>query len=282
MQVLKSSAPDLMQLARSRGTRSDVGNTATWQYEGVGRTIILIHGFRGDHNGLSAIAGALSGHHVVIPDLPGYGKTPALALEHNLENYAHWLTEFVTNFDDPIVLGHSFGSLVVARSWQLGMQQPTVLLNPISTTQEDSLGGKLAGLFYSIGAFGNLGSALLRSSLIVRLMSMVMATTWDLKLRSFIHNQHHRYFSNYRSDLVALEGYRAASSGNVLEFVDHSPRNLLLIAGAKDAIAPLQGQIMLQQLTGAELRTLDCGHLTHYETPFEVGLMVTEFAKEIS
>lgn len=280
--MLKSSAPDLMELARARGQRSDIGNTATWQYGGPGRTIILIHGFRGDHHGLSAIAGALENHHVVIPDLPGYGRTPAFDKEHNLENYANWLAEFVTNFEDPIVLGHSFGSLVVARSWELGMQQPTVLLNPISTTQGESLGGKLANLYYWMGAKGALGSALMRSTVIVRLMSMAMATTWDLKLRSFIHNQHHRFFSNYLSDAVALQGYRAASFGNVLTYVPHAPKNLLLIAGAKDAIAPIRGQIELQRLTGAELRTLECGHLTHYETPFEVGLMVSEFAEEIA
>lgn len=282
MQVLKSSAPDLMELARSRGTRSDVGNTATWQYPGPGRTVILIHGFRGDHNGLSAIAGALRDHHVVIPDLPGYGKSPELTGEHNLENYAHWLTEFVTNFEDPIVLGHSFGSLVVSKSWSLGMQQPTVLLNPISTTQGDSLGGKLASFFYRVGSIGALGSALMRSALVVRVMSMVMATSWDLKLRSFIHDQHHRYFSNYRSDSVAIEGFQAASGGNVLDFVNQAPEHLLLVAGAKDLIAPLTGQLELQSRTGAELRTLDCGHLTHYEAPFEVGLIVTEFAREIS
>lgn len=282
MQVLKSSAPDLMELARSRGTRSDVGNTATWQYPGPGRTVILIHGFRGDHNGLSAIAGALRDHHVVIPDLPGYGKSPELTGEHNLENYAHWLTEFVTNFEDPIVLGHSFGSLVVAKSWSLGMRQPTVLLNPISTTQGDSLGGKLASFFYRVGSIGALGSALMRSTLVVRVMSMVMATSWDLKLRSFIHDQHHRYFSNYRSDSVAIEGFQAASGGNVLDYVNQAPKNLLLVAGAKDSIAPLTGQLELQSRTGAELRTLDCGHLTHYEAPFEVGLIVTEFAREIS
>lgn len=280
--MLKSSAPDLMELARSRGTRSDVGNTATWQYPGPGRTVILIHGFRGDHNGLSAIAGALRDHHVVIPDLPGYGKSPELTGDHNLENYAHWLTEFVTNFEDPIVLGHSFGSLVVSKSWSLGMQQPTVLLNPISTTQGDSLGGKLASFFYRVGSIGALGSALMRSTLVVRVMSMVMATSWDLKLRSFIHDQHHRYFSNYRSDSVAIEGFQAASGGNVLDFVNRSPEHLLLVAGVKDLIAPLTGQLELQSRTGAELRTLDCGHLTHYEAPFEVGLIVTEFAREIS
>lgn len=282
MQVLKSSAPELFKLAASRAERFDVLNTATWHYRGEGRTIILVHGFRGDHHGLSAIAGALEGHHVVIPDLPGYGKSAAFNGRHDLASYGDWFARFASEFDKPVVLGHSFGSLVVAKSWEYGMKQPTVLLNPISTTQGDSPAGKLAELYYKIGSKGLLGSALLRSTPIVRGMSIAMATTWDLKLRAFIHDQHHRYFSNYTEDRVVLEGYQAASSGNVMNYVANKPEKLLLIAGAKDMIAPLKGQLELQRETQAELRTLECGHLTHYETPFEVGIMVRDFVREIS
>ena len=247
-----------------------------------GRTIILVHGFRGDHHGLSAIAGALGDHHVVIPDLPGYGKTAAFAARHDLGSYGEWFAKFAAEFDNPVVLGHSFGSLVVAKSWEFGMQQPTVLLNPISTTQGDSPAGKLADVYYKLGSKGLLGSALLRSTPIVRGMSMAMATTWELKLRSFIHDQHHRFFSNYTEDRVVLEGYVAASTGNVLNHVASKPEQLLLIAGAKDMIAPLKGQLELQGQTQAELRTLECGHLTHYETPLEVGMIVRDFVREIS
>lgn len=282
MQVLKSSAPELMKLAKARASRSDVGGTATWQYSGPGRTVILVHGFRGDHHGLSAIAGALPGHHVVIPDLPGYGKTPAFEGEHNLESYGSWFAEFVQGFDNPIVLGHSFGSLVVAKSWEIGMRQPTILLNPISTIQNQEPTGRISDLYYKLGSLGSFGSMLLRSTLVVRVMSMLMATTWDLKLRSFIHNQHHSFFSNYSLDRVVLEGYRAASSYSVLQFVKSAPEKLLLIAGSKDLIAPLKGQLELQRQSSAELRMLQCGHLTHYETPYEVGQMVEDFVREIN
>lgn len=111
---------------------------------------------------------------------------------------------------------------------------------------------------------------------------MLMATTWDLKLRSFIHNQHHSFFSNYSLDRVVLEGYRAASSYSVLQFVKSAPEKLLLIAGSKDLIAPLKGQLELQRQSSAELRMLQCGHLTHYETPYEVGQMVEDFVREIN
>ena len=275
----KTPTPELMALAQSRAQRSDVGTTATWHYPGEGPTIVLVHGFRGDHHGLSAIAGALDDFNVVIPDLPGYGRSLVFAGKHDLETYALWLIDFVAKLGGkPYVLGHSFGSLIVAKAHELGLESAaTVLLNPITTTASETFAGKLAAGFYQVGKLGRLGSHLLRSALVVRVMSVGMATTRDLGLRSFIHNQHLTYFSNYLEDRVAHEGFSAANSANVLNYAQRLPKRLLVIAGEKDIIAPLPGQLTLQRLTAARLETLPVGHLTHYEAPNEVALFTREF-----
>jgi pimeloyl-ACP methyl ester carboxylesterase len=269
-------------MAKARASRVDVGATASWSYQGDGPTILLIHGFRGDHHGLSAIAGALDGYQVLIPDLPGYGKSAEFADEHNLDNYAAWLVDYAEAIGtDVIVAGHSFGSLVVAAAHAKGLKsKATVLINPITTAASTSVAGKLAALYYRLGRLGWLGSYLLRSALVVRIMSISMATTGNWALRGFIHDQHLRYFSSYVSDRVALEGFEAANSGNVLSFAGSLPDNLLLIAGEKDLIAPLSGQLALQKVTGGRLETLPVGHLTHYETPSEVATLIKDFLGE--
>lgn len=275
----KTPTPELMRLAQARAERRDVGTTATWHYAGAGPTIVFVHGFRGDHHGLSAIAGGLDGFNIVIPDLPGYGKTPAFEGVHDLDAYAKWLVGFVSELGGkPYILGHSFGSLVVARAHELGLNSSaTVLLNPITTTAANTAAGKLAALFYKIGKLGRPGSYLLRSALVVRGMSMGMATTRSLKLRSFIHDQHLTYFSNYVEDRVAQEGFSAANNSNVLDYAKTLPAALLVIAGEKDIIAPLAGQLRLQKSTGGRLETIPVGHLTHYESPNEVAALVREF-----
>lgn len=270
-----------MKLAQKRSTRADVGETATWHYPGPGPTIILVHGFRGDHHGLSAIAGALEDFTVVIPDLPGYGKTPAFSDEHSLRNYGLWLVDFVRQLGgEPIVLGHSFGSQVVAQAHELGLRSAaTILLNPITTRASEKTSGQLASAYYKICRWGRFGSYLLRSALVVRAMSAGLAKTKDLKLRSFIHDQHLRFFSSFAEDRVVLEGFAAANTSSVLDYAASLPEKLLIIAGERDAIAPMPGQINLQQLTGCQLERLDVGHLTHYEAPNEAALMVREFVK---
>jgi pimeloyl-ACP methyl ester carboxylesterase len=268
-----------MAMADERSNRRDVGSTATWHYPGEGETVVLIHGFRGDHHGLSAIAAAMPSLNVVIPDLPGYGHSPLLEGEHNLENYGRWLIEFLAELGgSPVVVGHSFGTLVVGSAIAQGLNpKSVVLLNPITLTASDTAPGRLAHSFYTLGKFGRLGSYLLRSALVVRGMSIAMATTKNLKLRSFIHNQHLTYFSNYRHDRVALEGFRAANSGNLMDWTELLPKGMLVIAGMKDIIAPIENQRLFAALVSARLEVLNVGHLTHYEIPLEVGELIVDY-----
>ena len=244
----------------------------------------MVHGFRGNHLGLGAQTGSLSDYQIAIPDLPGYGKSEEFAGVHDLDAYGNWLKDLVSELgDDWVVLGHSFGSLVVANAVSKGMNGRAVLLqNPITTraSEQRGIANWLADSFYSTCAnLGLAGSALLRSAVVVRVMSIAMTTSWDWRLRSFIHDQHHRYFSNYRSDRVAYEGYRAASTSNVMDYVESFKQPVLIMAGEKDSIAPLGNQVLAQQrIASAELVVIPkVGHLTHYEAPVEIATAIDEF-----
>ena len=210
MPYLKLPAPALAELAAKRGYRKDIGGTAVWHYpaENPKGTLLFIHGFRGDHHGLSASAGALVDYDVLIPDLPGYGKTLELEL-HDLDSYGIWLRELVTELGpDLVILGHSFGSLVVSKAVSQGLEAKAIVLqNPITTrsNQQKDLANRLARGFYAMAiSLGRAGSAFLRSWVVVRVMSVAMATSKSPKLRGWIHAQHHRHFSTYRSDLSLI------------------------------------------------------------------------------
>lgn len=289
MPVLKLSAPALAKLAADRAIRQDIGSTAVWRYpakEPKGK-LLFIHGFRGDHNGLSASAGALIDYDVLIPDLPGYGRTPELA-RHDLASYSRWLIELTSELGpDVVVVGHSFGSLVVSKAISDGLVAKAIVLqNPITTrsSEQKDLANAVARSFYSGAiALGRLGSALLRSWVVVRVMSIAMTTSRSPRLRSFIHGQHHKHFSTYRSDRVAHEGFATASSSNVLDYAADFKLPTLLIAGEKDLIAPLANQVKLQGLiAGSTLEIIPgVGHLTHYEAAAEVAMAIDKFLGEL-
>lgn len=280
MQVLKSSPQSLFRLAELRLKRKDVGSTATWRLGDGGPRVLLVHGFRGDHHGLLGVAGALPQVRFTIPDLPGFGKSPALDSEHTLDAYGHWLVDFAQSagpFD--LVLGHSFGSLVVASAFSKGLAiDKLALQNPITTRASEvrSAVNSLADRYYELGS--REGSNLLTSQAVVRGMSVALAKTKNPGLRRFIHKQHSSYFSVFESNRVVAEGYRAASEGSVLDFADALPSKFLAIAGDRDVVAPLDGQRRLATITGADLRVLKgVGHLTHYERPSEVAQHLSEY-----
>jgi pimeloyl-ACP methyl ester carboxylesterase len=281
VQVLKTSPRALAQSALARSSRVDVGTTASWTVPGSGPRILFVHGFRGDHHGLMAIAGALQDYQVVVPDLPGYGKTPELSGEHDLAGYGAWLVDFV-NQSGPydLVLGHSFGTLVVAAASAQGLNLKTILLNPITTRASARGSGaqKLAEGYYRAA---ERSPSLLASAVVVRGMSVLLTKTANLSTRSFIHEQHAKHFSSYRSPRVAIEGFRAASTGSVLDYQDHLHQELLLIAGEQDVVAPLENTRRLGALLpNSQLEVIaKVGHLTHYETPDQVAAMIEGFVK---
>lgn len=122
-------------------------------------TIILIHGFRGTHHGLLFIAKKLKGYSVIIPDLPGFGKGPKLE-RYDIDSYTQWLRHFIASQKltrPPILLGHSFGSIICAAYAQAYPRTIArlILVNPIGSPAlagPKRLMTKLAVLYYKIGA----------------------------------------------------------------------------------------------------------------------------------
>jgi pimeloyl-ACP methyl ester carboxylesterase len=122
-----------------RSVRTGQSLTRYWEYGDPGDqpTIVMVHGFRGDHHGLEPVVAHLEGFHILSPDLPGFGESEPLGNVHDIDGYAAWLNEFVSSVDlaePPVILGHSFGSIVVSAALaRTGLRAPRVILvNPIA------------------------------------------------------------------------------------------------------------------------------------------------------
>ena len=282
MTVLTNPPAELFLLAEARSTRADVSDTAVWTLSGNGQRVLFVHGFRGDHHGLQAVAGALADLTVVSPDLPGFGKSAELE-HHNLSSYSDWLIDFYASTGPyDLVVGHSFGTLVVAKAISSGLSAYKVcLINPITTrgSTSKSLANRLVEIYYRIGKNKFLGSWLMSSGLVTRSMSIGLTKTKNRRTRNFIHEQHGRYFSSYKSTRVAIEGFQAANSGSVFDYADSLTGPILLIAGSSDAVAPISEQRRLNEvLPDSELVVLEkVGHLSHYEKPVEIAIAITKF-----
>lgn len=297
--IAAPGSPIAVDLADRESTHIlDVSGTPVhyWEYSPVSgvstgtRTIVMVHGFRGDHHGLERVVELLPQHRIIMADLPGFGESPAFASgKHDIPGYGAFLASFLDALDlgpDTVLLGHSFGSIVTSHfvAANPGRVFPLILVNPIASPALEGPKGimtKLAVFYYWASARlpDGLGNALLRSKLIVRVMSVTMAKTRDPDLLEFIHGQHHAYFSGFANRDMLLESFQASVGGTVREVAPQLTLPTLLIAGAEDEIATLPHQHkLLELLPDGELVVIDkVGHLIHYETPEPAAAAIIDF-----
>ncbi len=267
-----------------RAVQVDGRTTHYWEYgpTDAAETVLAVHGFRGDHHGLETIAahlvaGRTDGVRVVVPDLPGFGVSDPLP-NSDVDAYAGWLTGFHAALGlhrDTVVLGHSFGSIVVAAAVAAGLDtRLLVLVNPIAAPALQgprAIATAVAIGYYRAGAVlpKALGLGLLRNAAIVRAMSVAMLKSHDRDLRRWVHDQHDRYFSAFADRRSVLEAFRTSVTHDVSEYADRITVPVLMIAAEHDDITAVPEQRALaDRLADAELVVIaDVGHLVHYETP---------------
>ncbi|CAB4541476.1 unannotated protein [freshwater metagenome] len=269
----------------------EVDNTTSywWEYPSSAgaETLVFVHGFRGDHHGLQLIADALPEYRILIPDIPAFGSSSSWPTGvSSIDDYGRWLRAFLTatQTQECVVLGHSFGSIVVTNALFGAGTAPIILVNPISQralTGPKRVAANLAALWYKVGRLlpEGLGVAWLGNPLFVRAMSVMLTKSREPVLRRWIHDQHARYFSSYsdRDSLVAA--FTVSTTATVADYASKVTRPVLLIAADQDDITPIQVQRSIQkEFPNAELHVLeDVGHLVHYEKPIETGAAIRDF-----
>jgi pimeloyl-ACP methyl ester carboxylesterase len=185
----------------------------------------------------------------------------------------------------PIILGHSFGSIVTSAAVAGGLATPAlILVNPIAAP---ALQGPkafiswLTAFYYRLGAAlpNRIGYALLGSPLITRFVTVQMAITRDPALRKWIHYQHTTYFSRFSDRDTLSRAFRASTVHWVAEYAPSVSVPTLLIAAENDQITKVADeQALADSMSDAELHVIgNVGHLIHYEKPAEAAAMIEAF-----
>ncbi|MBX3078013.1 MAG: alpha/beta hydrolase [Cryobacterium sp.] len=255
--------------------------TRYWVYgpEDAETTIVVVHGYRGEHHGLEPIVAHLPEYRFISADLPGFGEsTPLKDQSHSIDGYAAWLDAFMAALEvrgTAVVLGHSFGTIVASSAVANGLQTPAlILVNPIAMPGAKGprpIATAVTVLYYRVAAKlpRRLGRALLNNWLVVQFMSSSLVKTKDKALRKWIHREHHTFFSRFSDRDTVVEAFDASVSADVSQFAPEIAVPTLLVAAQLDDITPVSAQYTLQRMfPDARLRVLGgVGHLIHYEVP---------------
>jgi pimeloyl-ACP methyl ester carboxylesterase len=293
---VKSSA-ELTKEARKRAEPRSVSidgiNANYWFYPATmgdaakAKNLVLVHGYRGDHHGLEAFAGGLTDFNVYSPDLPGFGTSAALNVEHSLNSYADWFKAFLQEIklENPLVVGHSFGTLVVsATEAKLGLFEKIVLVNPVA-------GGRIVGVSKLLMEFVKfyywvahivpevIGNRMTKTYLLVDSMSAYTTKSKDKTLRKWVKEQHRTHFNSFANSQVVWEAYVASTENVVTPYVKEIHKPVLLIAAELDEITPVSAVYeFARTMDHAEVYEIKgCGHLVHYEAADEAIDVINKF-----
>ncbi|MFI8411538.1 alpha/beta hydrolase [Paeniglutamicibacter gangotriensis] len=281
---------------------------STWTYPAAGRcrgVILAVHGFRGDHHGLTRVIEALPGYTVIVPDLPGFGAStpfscvlspdtqveggPEATPRHDADGYGEVIGALRDQLGlgpETILLGHSFGTIVAANylARHPGSFAELLLLNPIcepALAGDQALMSRAAGAYYAAGERlpAVLGEGLLRSRLITDAMTLAMLKSKDPAMRAYVFDQHRRYFSGFTSRSTLREAYASSITETVRDVAARINEPTLLVVGEQDELGSVKAQRSLaKRFPRASMRVIgDVGHLIHYEKAAEAAALIEEF-----
>lgn len=261
-----------------------------WTYGPAGgRTVLMLHGFRGNHLGLLKIIDGLGEYRVIVPDLPGFGiSTPMTELPHTAAGYSAFARALITGLqlDRPVVLGHSYGSVIASH---LAASEPEsvselVLVSPIAASPRAGLNRPVSTLvawYYWLGTHlpELLGGKVLMSKTFNRLMSLTLMKTRDPATRRAIYRHHLGDLQFVEDRRVIAESFPDSITKTAGDAAEDIPQRTLLIAGEKDALSPARYQRhLVDRLPRGSLVLIPhVGHLVHLETPREAAQAIRRF-----
>lgn len=95
------------------------GVKTNYQIFGEGKPFLILHGWESNSDRWISVAEQISqkGFKIIVPDLPGFGKSDALSMPWNTNKYIDWIESFVKelNLGDFYLLGHSFGGALASK-----------------------------------------------------------------------------------------------------------------------------------------------------------------------
>lgn len=250
-------------------------------------TILFLHGLRGSSKTAARFAKHLKGYRVILLDLPGYGKSDSLPLEHTLHNLASAVSEFIEIIElkNVTLIGHSFGgtlSYVIGATFPKNISQ-LVLITPALTPGGIFL--RVARLYYNIYLRLPLRMQqfLLTNYQIIWIASDLMLTTGDKKIKQ-------RYLKDAHDNSRTIDPRtisEIARDINRLNLEDLAPKITVptFILGAElDTLTPATYLEKLSlKIPNANFQVLpQIGHLSPVEIPQKLATVIIEYLQTVS
>jgi 3-oxoadipate enol-lactonase len=252
---------------------------------GDGPPLVLVHGLGGSATNWSELAPLLArGFRVLVPDLPGHGRSEPLAGVSGLEPYADRVAAVMEHerMAPAAVVGHSLGGLVVVRLAlrRRDVVSAIVLASAAGLSIGNGLGRNLLTAFTVVRPgrlAGRYRSLVARSPLLRRLVFGFVSVAdpvalTEASVEGFLAGQ------VLHTDIGSA--WRALRDDDPRRDLERVECPALILWGADDAQLPLDDAFEYARRLRAPLRVIaGCGHLLIGERPEPCADAITSFVR---
>ena len=243
-------------------------NNLVTQYSlaGKGELILLLHGWGDTSQGLANLNTELTKKYRVLAlDLPGFGGTQLPPDAWGLDDYAHFVHDFINKLglNQPFaIIGHSNGGAIAIRGCALQLFKPVklVLMAASGIRNTRSMRRLLVTI---VAKLGNVATVCLPS----RYRQVLRAGLYGV----------------VGSDLLVVEQLQETFKKTVRQDVQTDAAGLalptLLIYAENDQAVPLEyGQRYHQLIKSSQLKMIkQAGHFVHLDQPAQVQHLIEDF-----
>jgi pimeloyl-ACP methyl ester carboxylesterase len=243
------------------------GLATNYEQVGSGPVLLLLHGWANSWEAWLPIVPVLSDHYTLLmPDLPGCGKTQTPKEGWSTAQHARWLQQFIETMNTvpQTIIGHSFGGKILLEytSGNYSPQPKKIILIDASgipnilTPKQKLLQG------------------------IARLTPSIIKQQIGAKLRGKVYQSF-----GADSDYLYANAFQKETLQIILE-EDYTERlarigqPTLILWGIQDLSAPhWQGESMHTLIPLNQFVSYEAGHFPHQEHPQEVAKEILQFLK---
>ncbi len=252
-------------------------------------TIVIVHGFSDSKESFLPVAGhLLKNYHILIPDLPGFGKSSKPNIEYSIDQYCKWLYEFLEkkNVSKFHAIGNSMGGAILMEyTYRYPAQIESLVLSCSAGLVPEQEGNH----FYSDYKNGKnlffMEEKEHFEEFIAKIFHRKSSVPFPVKDYMFHkYKNNGEWYEKLMDDILGKfmgpdEDFHRKQQKEKIESISCP---VLLLWGKHDGVIPEEIAYQFQEsIPHAELHVLDnSGHLPHLENPTDVYRILSIFYKE--
>jgi pimeloyl-ACP methyl ester carboxylesterase len=235
---------------------------------GEGKPFLILHGWGASSFSWIGIVEAMvnSGYKLIIPDLPGFGKTAMPKTIWGVGEYADFIIALIKKLGiaDFYLLGHSFGGgIALKMAIEKNVKPLKLIFCDAAVVREERLNlrQRISKFFARIGS--KIISKDSRAYLFFEKMAYKTAGTYDY----------------YRANPLMKEVFKKVVSEDLTHLLPQVDMPCLIIWGEGDQVTPIEDGVLFQQeIDDSELEIIKGARHNPYKTnPVEVAESIIKF-----